>query len=404
MPLRRLSPGLNLTRWLALRTAVLLQVFVAGAASAQTQSACAGAFADSLASREIRALERVAAVEPRWDDYSLERHPLLLIADSSHRGRPETPVCAAIWKAGRPLETLELPARPGFSTPLYGMISLDSIGPGAIPNAGALASTMQEVHPGVGAALRARGIARLVVLAVPLDFARLGSLGEMLKRMKADPALIHADLAVHESFHLHAQFPAWLDQPRTYSWPAWDVQPDRRELRDRCYAGSPAVASALESELAALVAAFDAVRADSDAPDRAVGLQHARRFVELRAARRRLLDTVTVSQNERQISCAYAEDLMELEEGAVQWIGHATTVRAGLTTLARLRGSYAGAQPEAFYRTGPLQLWVLDALLGAETMRRISASIARSTAWGAPHGGVFAQFEQQTRLLDDASR
>jgi hypothetical protein len=346
----------------------------------------------------------VAAVGPLWDDYSLELHALLLIADSTHRGRPETPVCAAIWRAGRPLEILELPARPGFSTPLYGMISLDSIGPRAIPNAGALASTMRKVAPGVEAALRARGITRLVVLAVPLDLGRLGSLGEMLKRMKADPALIHADLAVHESFHLHAQFPTWLDQPGTYSWPGWDVQPDRPELRDRCYAGSPAIASALESELAALVAAFDAVSNDSLPRNGAVGLQHARRFVELRAARRRLLDTATVSQNERRISCAYAEDLMELEEGAVQWIGHATTVRAGLTTMAKLRRSYAGAQPEAFYRTGPLQLWVLDGLLGSETMRRITASIARSAAWGPPHGGVFAEFEEQIRLLGDAGR
>lgn len=39
------------------------------------------------------------------------------------------------WKAGRPLERIELSARPPFSTPLYGMIDSDSIGPRAIEDA-----------------------------------------------------------------------------------------------------------------------------------------------------------------------------------------------------------------------------------------------------------------------------
>jgi hypothetical protein len=373
-------------------------------APAKAQSACSAAFADSLATSAIRAFDRVAAVAPVWDDYTLARHPLLLLADSTHHGRSETPVCAAIWRRGAPLDIIELEARPPFSTPLYGMIDTDSLGPRAIEQAGDLAVVRHQVPPTVAAELRARGVSRVVVLNVPLDFGRLGRLGDMLRSAKADPALLQADLAVHESFHLHSQFPTWLDQPRTYAWPAWDVQPDRRELRERCYAGSPEVAKALEAELAALVAAFDAVAADSANRSVAVGLRYARRFVELRASRRSLQDTTTVSQGSRRISCARAEDLMELEEGATQWLGHATTVRAGLTTMARLRGSYAGTQPEVFYQTGPLQLWVLDGLLGHDALRRITTSIARSTGPDGPNGGVFAQFENQTRRLAEPGR
>jgi hypothetical protein len=329
-----------------------------------------------------------------WDDYTLVRHPLLLLADSTHRGHPETPVCAAIWRAGAPLEVIELTARPRFSTALYGMIDLDPVGPRAVEEA-----FLPAVPAGDAAALRARGVTRAVVLAVPLNFSRLGRVGEALREAQVDPALIHADLAVHEGFHLHVQFPAWLGQARIYSWPAWDRQPDLRELHQRCYAGSPELSAALAVEIDALVAAFDAVGVDGATRDVALGVRHARRFVELRAARRRLQDTATVAQGGRRISCALAEDLMELEEGSAQWLGHAATVRAGMTTRQSLRGSYLGTNAKPFYQTGPLQLWILDGLLGPAAVRGITTSIARSAGPDGPQGGIFAQFEHQTRLL-----
>jgi hypothetical protein len=95
---------------------------------------------------------------------------------------------------------------------------------------------------------------------------------------------------------------------------------------------------------------------------------------------------------------------MELEEGATQWLGHATSLRAGLTTAATLRGSYAGVQAESFYQTGPLQLWVLDGLLGHDALRRITTLIAHSTGPGGPTGGVYTQFEYQTRRLAEGRK
>lgn len=388
--MRQTSPGCG-ARGRA-RTVLFLAALLVVPAAAQAQSSCADAFSSAQAAREIGALERVAAVAPVWDDYAPGRHPLLLVADSAHRGRPETPVCAAVWRARVPLEIVELTARPRFSTPLYGMVGLDSVGPGAVEREGA----PPVPPPADAAALRRRGVARAVVLAVPMDFGRLGRLGEMLAQAQADPVWMHADLAVHEGFHLHAQFPHWYDQPRAYAWPRWDRQPDRREARERCYAGSPALAAAFEAERAALLDAFDAVGPDAATRDAAAGVRHARRFVQLRADRRRLQDTITVARGGGRVSCGLAEDLMELEEGAAQWIGHATTLRAGLVTRPALRGMYAGTQPERWYQTGPLQLWVLEGLLGPDAMRGVTAAIARSTG---PDGGVFARFEQQTRLL-----
>jgi hypothetical protein len=382
------------------QTALLLAVLCAASTPAEAQSGCGAAFTDSLAVRAIHAFDRVAAVAPVWDDYTVARHPLLLLADSTHRGRPETPVCAAIWRAGAPLEIVELAARPRFTTPLFGMLSLDSIGRQAIEREG----HPRTPAPAVADELRARGVTRAVVLAVPLDFARLGRLGEMLAAGNVDPALMQADLAVHEGFHLHAQFPHWYDQPRTYAWPAWDRQPDRGEAAERCYTGSPELASAFQAEQAALVAAFDASDPDGAGRDTALAVRHARRFVELRAARRRLQDTITVARGGGRISCELAEDLMELEEGSAMWLGHATTVRAGLTTRSSFRGSYAGINSEPWYQTGPLQLWVLEGLLGSAELRRMTASIARSAGPDGPEGGIFARFEHQTRLLADPCR
>ena len=364
---------------------------------AQAQSACSDAFRDSLGMRTLRAFDRVAAVPPVWDNYEFRRHALLLLADSAFRGQPATPVCAGIWKAGAPLEIIELSERPSFSTPLYGMIDIDPIGPAAVKGAADLAVVSRPAPPGVVAALRRHGIARTVVLNVPLNFGGMGKLGDMLIATKADAARIQADLAVHESFHLHSQFPTWLDQSRTYAWPAWDIQPDRAAIRQRCYAGSPELSSALRKELDALVAAYDAVSLDSAKRDVELGLRHARRALELRVERRKLQDTMSVAQAGRRVSCGVAEDLMEMEEGASQWIGHATSRSAALIGGATLRGTYAGSQPEVFYQTGPLQLWVLDGLIGHDALRRLTSAMTRSRS--IESGSVHAQFERQIQQM-----
>jgi hypothetical protein len=376
-----------------------LSVVACTNAIAQTSSrtpapGCAAAFTDTLSIRTLRAFDRVADVAPVWDDYSPARHPVLVLADSTHQGRPGSPICAAIWRNGKPLERFELPVRPTRSTPLYGMVSTVPVQ----PHVDIAQTGLRPVDPGVAAALRDRGITRVVFLNVPLNFSALGRLGEMLANGGADPVVIHADLAVHESFHLHAQFPTWLSQPATYTWPAWDVQPDRIQLR-RCYDGSPELISAFNAEHQALIAAYDALFGATR--DSIAALRHARRAVELRAARRVLQDTMRVSQGTERITCGRAEDLMELEEGSVQWIGHATTERAGLTTMATHRGPYAGSQPERFYQTGPLQWWILQGLLGRDAVHRMTTQLARAPGPDVRSGSVFALFDDHTRALSD---
>ncbi len=372
------------------------------AAQLSGQDSCPAAFKDSISSRTLAAFERVAIVSPVWGDYSLARHPLLLLADSSFRGSAATPVCAAIWRAGQPLRVVELHARPRLSTPLYGMIDLDPAGPGAIDGgADLLVSWRRRLNPADTSTLVALGLRRAVILAVPLNFNALGSLGSSLAKTGADPARMQADLAVHESFHLHSQFPTWLDQSKRYAWPSWERQPDRAELRTRCYAGSPAIVTALAEELAALSTAFDSL-VDTVTPARFDGaLANARRFVSLRAARRRLQDTITVAQDDRRIGCGEAEDIMELEEGVVQWLAQVTTIRAGLVELQSLKSRFTTPQVEAFYQFGPLQLLVLERLLGEGELPRITAAIA-----GASNTDqlLFRNFDRETARLEERRR
>lgn len=366
------------TAWLVAFVAVALP---GGSLPAQT---CGLAFTDTLSLRTIALLERAAAQPPVWDDYSMERHPVLLLADSTHTGNGEARVCAAIWRAGSALERISLQQRPQLATPLYGMLDVDSPA-GSVAVAGAL----WRPNARDAATLRSHQVAQAVFLEVPLDFSRLGDLGRMLSQANADPAFIQAELAVHETFHLYAQFPTWLSKATTfYAWPAWDRQPDRRQLRDRCYRSTPDVASAVSAELAELLGAFDALYGESI--DTSAALSRANQFVALRNRRHAMLDTVRIQQDDRLIGCREAEDLLELEEGVAQWVGHATMVRAGLRALERYRGSYAGSQPDVFYLAGPLQLWVLQGLLGDGAMRDLTAQIARSA--NRTDGALFAVF------------
>lgn len=362
------------------------------AAPVAAQTPCARAFTDSLAQRDLAALERVAAVPPVWDTYSVANHALLLVADSAHRGSQATPVCAAIWRADRDLEIVELARRPRLSTPLYGMVSLEPVGQAthewAAPLAARLAPDSVLRHR-----LASRQIDRAIVLPFPMDFARLGAMGAAMQQAGINPALLQADFAVHEGYHLHVQFPAWLGQGGIYAWPSWDRQPDRQQLRERCYAGSPAITDAVRREHAALLLAFDGLDSlDAGWLPRSAISERAARFVTLRGERYALLDSVRVEIEGRPATCAEAEDVMELQEGTSQWVGHATTVRAGLVTRSGKRGSYARPQPEAFYQFGPLQLWIMDALLTDDAMRDVTARMARSTSQDSPEGSVFRQF------------
>lgn len=338
------------------------------------------------ARRLVAALDTMAAVPPVWGTFTIANHPIVLVSQST---TPEEPACAAIWRHRRPLQVLTVERGVRFSTPLYGMWNGDPVGPNArvrqLPGTG----DSPTIPPALERALRGGGDTRVVIIHAILDFDRMGALGDAMRQMRADPVRLLAPIAVHESYHLHSQFPAWLDQPGRYAWPAWDVQPDRRALVAQCYNGSDAIKAALRAEMAALEKAWLSSLTARDDTSRTRVREESRAFIDARHARYALLDTVRIGSPGAPLTCEQAEDVMELQEGVSQWIGFATAVRAGVVAPAS-----AGRQSaEAFYVMGLFQLDILRNLLGNDEMIRISDGVSRSHQSSGREGAVFGRFQ-----------
>ncbi|NOT10130.1 MAG: hypothetical protein HOP28_18205 [Gemmatimonadales bacterium] len=349
----------------------------------------------TMAAPEVRslaaALDKAAAVGPVWSDYTIANHPVVFVSQT-----PDTTasVCASVWRFRKPPVVVAMSRRVRFSTPLYGMWNGDSVRRDPSQGNAGIASSLRPIPPELEQVLRGMGEIRVVFLPVPLRFETLGALGRSLQAMKIDPTLMMSQLAVHESYHLHSQIPTWLGQPGRYDWPAWDVQPDRKALVEQCYAGTPAVTDLRRREMEALLAAWDTLMAERSAASDARAIASAKTFISTRRERYALLAAVTIPSPAGPVSCERAEDVMELEEGAPQWMAYVTAVRAGLMQATQV----GRASNESFYVTGTFQLWILERLLGNSAMRALTKKITRAARPDGPEGAIFQRF---SAIVDD---
>jgi hypothetical protein len=165
------------------------------------------------------------------------------------------------------------------------------------------------------------------------------------------------------------------------------MQPDRKVLIERCYNAAGAVNDAHNKELGALERAWNLLGGMRDSVSDAQALGEARAFIAARRERYALLKDVTVPASPTiAMSCEMADDVMELEEGAPQWIASITTARAGVASAQVGRGN------EPFYASGSWQLWIIERLIGAEAMRALTREIARSAQPSGPDGAIFGRF------------
>jgi len=220
-------------------------------------------------------------------------------------------------------------------------------------------------------------------------------MGAALAKMPERLTGIQAYLAVHESFHLHSQTPMWLDLPHSYAWPSWDRQPNRAALVKQCYQDS-SVAADFTTEHATLYAAWAEMWLTRD-PSRDSVRARTQRYLTLRDSRHQKLAAVRIPLGDSTVSCADAEELMELEEGAPQWIAHTMVVRAGVSSISDFSGSYQNIQPEAFYQTGPMALWIIEGLKGRDGVRDVTRRLSRSTDPHGPDGSVVAALRAAVR-------
>lgn len=351
--------------------------------------ACTAASNDTSVRRLLRTLDAVAHAPPAWADYSVGRHPLLLWlrgAGGAERGR----ACLAFWRQRSALTVISVDSAPPLATPLYGLIDTDPIGPRATPEALASLARQQDVSTELRRVLATHRATRVVVLPQPLRFDDLGAFGKVMQQQGADPVMLQLYLAVHEGFHLHSQVPTWLDQPRRYAWPAWDHQPARRQLVASCYAGGDSIAQLVRREQGELRMAWTKLMPDAGGSvDRDGAREHARRFVATRETRYRALRDVRIAQDTAHVSCAVGEAIMELEEGAPQWIAHTAIVRAGVQTVQQMRRAYVQPQTDMFYQLGAMQLWILEGWRGPAEMRSLTARLGAAPR---PDEAIFGEF------------
>jgi hypothetical protein len=341
----------------------------------------------------VGALDAAAATEPVWDDYTIAQHPIALVDAASATGGEEAGGCAAIWRAGEPLERLGLAEPAPLTAMFYSFWNGDRAGDAAQAGWLGLLNTMAHTAPELEAAARARGDSRMLVLGIPLVYADHGELGAILAQAAPPPLVLLTLFAVHESYHLHSQFPTFLDQPRRYSWPGWHRQVDRNQLIATCYQASEEVSAVHAAELELLLEAWDHLWG---APGRTRDVASARRaaaaYVAQRRARYDLLAEVSVPAAGGPVSCELGEAVWELTEGAASWVAGAAAVRGNVMSREQARDVYVRALNPAFYQSGSFQLWVLDGLLGGDAVRSMGADIGRSND---ARENIFARFEQE---------
>lgn len=316
-------------------------------------AACGPAWEDPSAVDFVGALEQATQPGPPiWGGYRLEDGYYVVFAGESPGGE----ACLGLWHGGRPVAFAATAEAPRMLTPLYGYHLVEG------GNGGPLDALVPatEQPPAIRTWLAELEVPNAVVMPVTIE----GFPIEL-------SALMKVQLAIHEGFHVTVQVPRWLGSGG--AWPAWDLQPDRPGVQ-ACYGGTPEVEAAREHERDALDRLVAALLDD----DRPAACVAGEEFLSRRGARYALLDGVGVTRHDGTPgSCAEAEAIMELEEGAADYASWAALYDLGMANRERLTARYRAQQAEWFYLSGAMQLHAVD-LFAPERMLDVTREIVGS--------------------------
>ena len=337
---------------------------------ARPSAECEQAWAQAPARDLVELLANATSTQtPVWSGYGLADGAYVLHAGSSESGN----ACLGLWRGGRAQGFAALPDEPNLNTLLYGY---------HLPPEGneRLAEWAQPAS--IRTWLEKAGVERATLMPTEVDDFPFPL-----------TALVKVQVALHEGFHVEVQSPGWAEGKT--SAPVWDLQPDLKALQ-ACYSGSPAVKKELEEERTALVSHVEALLDGDSARACSTGAE----FLSRRASRRGLVEDIDVPRHDDTPgTCAEAEAIMELEEGAADYASWTALHELALVTREQLLGRYRADQSEIFYLTGAMQLHAAS-LMHPEPMSRLSQDIVESAtpAEGsieAVFGGVLASYCEQ---------
>lgn len=341
---------------------------------------CSAAWEAEAARAFVEVLESATRSERSiWGGYALADGAYVVDA-----GPPDSPEaggsCLGLWRAGRAIAFTHVDDELSLLTPLYGYY-FDADWQGA-PDEPYLERAAQP--PAIRAWLEGHGVESAVVMPVRVEDFPF----EL-------PALVKAQLAIHEGFHVRVQAPRWFASAG--AWPVWDLQPDRAGI-SACYTATDGVAAALESERESLVRLVEALLDGK----RANACRAGAEFLERRAERYALLSDVTVALGDSTPgSCRQAEALMELEEGTADYASWTALYDLGLASREELIRRYRATQDELFYLTGALQLHAIQ-LMDPDDMLAITREINASP--GPESGSITAVFGRALDAYCEGSR
>lgn len=339
-------------RLVAPAACIAAATFACAPAPPSPPDACAAAWADSAAAEFVAELEAVTASDdPVWPGYSPADAEIVLHAGDAASGE----ACLGVWRGGRAVAYGALSEPPTLSTALYGYYlpesydeaQRDRVPPGTQP-------------PSVRAWLEGAGVDRATIMPVTVEDFPLPL-----------PALVKAQVAIHEGFHVEVQSPHWAGGAD--NWPAWDRQPDRARI-EACYGGTEAVAAAFAEERASLTRTVEALLDD----DPATACEASRAFLAQRADRHALLSDVTVVRHDSTPgTCREAEAIMEMEEGVADYASWTLMYHLGRATREQLMGRYTARQDDIYYLMGAMQLHAIRGMDPAgmlDRLRRVAES------------------------------
>jgi hypothetical protein len=326
---------------------------------------CAAAWSAQVAADLVDLIERAGAADRVvWKDYDVGDAAYVLNAGAS---AAEAGFCLGIWQDGHAVSFTLADEEPALLTPLYGYY----FGTGWYGGVQADMIERAEQPPAVRLWLESTGVQSAIILPVSApDFPM-----EL-------PALVKAQLAIHEAFHVDVQGPRWWAS--TGDWPAWERQPDRRGLQ-ACYTAGDNVEAALAAEREHLAVLIEALLDN----DTTLACRSGRAFLEQRNARYAMLSAVQVMQADSTPgTCAIAEAIMELEEGTADWASWTVLYDIGLASRESLLRRYRALQQDAFYLTGVGQQHAVQ-LMHRDGVREVIERISTSTGIGTGHPARF---------------
>ena len=319
----------------------------------QPPAECVEAWEDPASREFLDLLLRATATDrPVWGSYSLGDGVYVIHPGPAEDGG----ACLGVFLAGETLAYHKLPEEPALLTPLYGYYFASEWYGGS--DAGIVERSTQPAS--IQSWLEELGVESAVVMPVSVpDFPM------------EIPAIVKAQLAIHEGFHVVVQGPTWWAGEG--EWPEWDLQPDR-EGTQVCFTSTPEVTQALDDERTALVDFVSALIVS----DTTLACEAGADFLALRDARYALLDGVEVAQADGTPgTCEDAEILLELEEGTADYASWTVLHDLELVTDEQLIRRYRAIQRDVFYLTGAMQLHAVAAMSG-DSMIQVTGGINTS--------------------------